>query len=402
MVRQLWELGLATIKELETEEGILASSKEEIYGCVFGRDSLITSLKLLKAYEKTGDAYFLSVVRKILLNLAGLQGKEHNIESGEEPGKIIHEYRKERHEHLTKRSEKPWYLYPEGAMKNYDSVDATPLFLIAARRYYELSKDTKFLDELQPNINSALEWLIHNSHKHPLGFVSYHFLPERTHGGLLTQSWMDSRESVFHEDDSATPYPIAPVEVQAYAYAALKSWGKDNEAEKLKTNFNRYFVSTQPFFDIAFALDGDGKRMSAKRSSIGHLLWMKPTILEPVFVPKLVDLLFEDDIFESQAGIRTLSKKSSRYDAMSYHNGSLWPHDNAIIAEGLANHGFKKEAELLRQSLKNSWGYFESPIELFSYTEEGFREYIGTNGQKACKKQAWSAASILSELAGFL
>src|SRR4051812_47702521 len=121
MDKALWDLGFETIKELEIEQGILASGKEEIFGCIFGRDSLITSLKLLRVYEKTKDPYFLTLVRKVLQNLAALQGTQINIESGEEPGKCIHEYRPSNHEHLTKDLETPWYLYPDNIMRNYDS-----------------------------------------------------------------------------------------------------------------------------------------------------------------------------------------------------------------------------------------------------------------------------------------
>src|SRR5947207_667601 len=109
----LWELGVRSIKQLETDHGILASSREELYGCIFGRDSLITALKLLRIYEQTRDTYFLNLVEKILRNLALLQGARVNRESGEEPGKCIHEWRPSGHEHLTKRAQKPWYLYPD-------------------------------------------------------------------------------------------------------------------------------------------------------------------------------------------------------------------------------------------------------------------------------------------------
>src|ERR1051326_65155 len=113
-------LGLNTIKELETERGILASGRQEIYGCIFGRDSLLTALKLLKAYEHTGDVYLLGLVNKILANLSELQGKNVNIESGEQPGKCIHEYRPTGHEHLTGQHTPPWFLYGDGIMRNYD------------------------------------------------------------------------------------------------------------------------------------------------------------------------------------------------------------------------------------------------------------------------------------------
>ncbi|MDP2704784.1 MAG: amylo-alpha-1,6-glucosidase [bacterium] len=398
---ELWTLGLDTIRELETERGILASGEEEIYGCIFGRDSLITSLKLLKTYEKTGDTYFLSLVKKILINLAKLQGQVSNIESGEELGKIIHEYRENNHEHLTGRADKPWYLYSDDTMRNYDSVDSTSLFLIAVSKYVNISADKEFASEIEPYVELSLEWLCSCLEADERGFVSYQFHPDRKFGGLVTQSWMDSYESIFHEDGTLTPYPIAPAEVQAYAYCALRLWGLDHEADKLKERFNKYFVINEGEFIIAFALDGKGFPMKSLRSSIGHILWAslnKDSILDSVYIPKLVGLLLSPDLFEPNAGVRTLSKLSSHYDPMSYHNGSIWPHDSAIIAEGLNNFGYFNEAEMVRKALTQSWGHFKTPIELFVFKEGQFSEYLSSAGQKACLKQAWSAASILSEL----
>src|SRR5947207_349986 len=109
----LWALGLQSIQALESADGILASGRTEAYGCVFGRDSLLSCLSLLATYKKTQDPYFLQIVEKTLRTLSNLQGRVENIESGEEPGKIVHEYRPEGHEHLTKLAEDPWYLYPE-------------------------------------------------------------------------------------------------------------------------------------------------------------------------------------------------------------------------------------------------------------------------------------------------
>jgi len=416
--KKFWTLGLETIMELETERGILASSREEIYGCLFGRDSLITSINLLKAYEKSGHKYFLTLVRKVLLNLAELQGSSVNIESGEEPGKIIHEYREDNHAHLTLRKDKPWFTYPDGTMRNYDTVDATPLFLIAAARYIKLSGDKDFLDEIWLNVERALEWMNATSDKHKYGFLSYRFPTERTFGGLVTQSWMDSFESIFHEDDEPTPYPIAPAEVQSYAYLAYRLWAKElkvrdiatslaNErrATQLKKNFNKYFVHNSEKFELAFALDGANRAMLSPRSSMGHLLWAALTsnldgeddcILESTFIPKLVTRMFSPDLFEPQAGIRTLSKTSKKFDPTSYHNGSIWPHDTAIVASGLENFGYTEKANMLRESLRSAFEHFNTPVELFVYTDDGYKDYVSPVGQRACAKQAWSAASILA------
>ncbi|MCL5666779.1 MAG: GH116 family glycosyl hydrolase [Patescibacteria group bacterium] len=416
----LWAMGLNAIRELETDFGILASGREEIYGCIFGRDSLIAGIKLLKAYHKTKDGYFLSLVKKVLLNLARMQGKAVNIESGEEPGKIIHEFRKDRHEHLTSRPADPWYLYPDNIMRNFDSVDSTPLFLIAVYRYWQASRDEEFLSQIMPNVNSALDWLLRFGDNNSDGFIDYLFHTDRKFGGLRAQSWMDSAESVFHEDGKDTPYPIAPAEVQGYAYLAMRLWAKHffnidaglsakltGFADDLKEKFNQKFIiKDNGGLFIASGLDGNCRPMSSARSSMGHLLWAAQTkeldglqdcILSDEYIPQAIQRLMAPDLFVPQAGIRTLSSNSSHYDPASYHNGSIWPHDTAMAAGGMENFGYWKEAKSIGDSLKSAWEHFGTPIELFVYNQNGFMEYCGPNGQKACAKQAWSAAAILAK-----
>jgi glycogen debranching enzyme len=415
----LRELGYQTIKELETEQGILASGKDEIFGCIFGRDSLITSLELLKSYEKTGDPYFLALVRKILINLSKLQGKEVNIESGEEPGKCIHEFRPTDHERLTKTAERPWYIYPDNAMRNYDSVDATPLFLVAIYEYYLASKDEEFLSAILPNVRSALLWVLVYGDSNNDGLIDYRFHPDRTYGGLRTQSWMDSTESLFHEDGSEVAYPIAPVEVQAYTYAALRLWAHYFEssdsplaerlrirATELKHLFNEKFaVKNDEEFHLGFAIDGNGKILAAARSSMGHVLWSvlkdKEGVLDSILyddlVPKLVERLMDPDLFEPQAGIRTLSSHSEHFNPRSYHNGSIWPHDTAMLIDGLEYFGYEAEAEKVREALMSAYRHFETPIELFVFVDGQYQHYESASGQQACKKQAWSAAALLAE-----
>ncbi|MCR4332506.1 MAG: hypothetical protein NUV34_07385, partial [Sulfuricaulis sp.] len=325
---RLREVGLTTLRELETERGILASGRSEIYGCIFGRDSLITSLKLLKAYRKTGDPYFLAVVKKVLLNLIALQGKAVNIESGEEPGKCIHEYRPDNHEHLTKNAVNPWYVYPDNVMRNYDTVDATPLLLIVTHEYWRASGDEEFLQNALPAVHAALDWIFNYGDGNGDGFIDYRFDPQRKYGGLVTQSWMDSAESLFHDDGAAVPYPVAPVEVQAYTYVALRAWGAyfagrvperaaqlDTHAADLKRRFNeRFIVQSERGTSLAFALDGNGRPLTAARSSMGHCLWAVwndgagglASILEAQYIPAIVERLLMPDLFEPLAGIRTL------------------------------------------------------------------------------------------------
>lgn len=392
----LWELGVKSIKELECEEGILASSRSEAYGCLFGRDSLIVALELLRAYDRTKDQYFLEIVQKILRSLANLQGRYTILASGEEPGKIIHEYRTEGHEHLTTLAEAPWYVYPEGIMRNYDSVDATPLFLIAVDEY-RVRGDKRFVNTLMPAVYAALQWLTQFD-----VFITYTFHPEREHGGLRVQSWMDSTESLFDEESAERPpYPVAPVEVQAYAWSALMRWGMHERAAMLKQQFNEQFVIPgQKDITLAFALDGNGKCLSAVRSSMGHVLWAAykgESILADEYIPLLRNRLLARDLFVPKAGIRTLSSRSSQFDPQSYHNGSIWPHDTAMLAEGLENFGFVEDAKRVRHALLEAYAHFKTPVELYTY-ERGLKPYKTDSGHEACKVQAWSAASLLALL----
>ncbi|MDE1925107.1 MAG: hypothetical protein KGH79_02920 [Patescibacteria group bacterium] len=441
--KQLWDLGLGSIKELETDQGILASGRDEAYGCIFGRDSLITSLKLLEAFEQTGSKYFLELTRKILLNLAALQGKEVNIESGEEPGKMIHEFRPTGHERLTQAQENRWYLYPDNIMRNYDSVDSTPLFLMAAHEQYRLSRDEVFMKDVLPSVRAALDWLLNYADTNGDGFIDYEFKTQRKFGGLKSQSWMDSTESVFFENyDERPSYPIAPVEAQGYAYAALRAWADyfaasdrllsqtlTDRAGVLKEKFNDAFVlhGRRDTISLAFAIDGKHRPLTSARSSMGHVLWTvhwesasdlsserraplagggteriagatPDSILDEKYISSIVARLLQPDLYVRSAGIRTLSSRSKRFDPNSYHNGSIWPHDTTIVSHGLENFGYTAEAKQVRNSILKAYAHFETPIELFTYAHHKFGQYLSPQGQGACKQQAWSAAALLTML----
>ncbi|MBX4216103.1 hypothetical protein KW797_04100 [Candidatus Parcubacteria bacterium] len=425
--RALWELGLTSLRELETEHGILASSRTEAYGCIFGRDSLITSLLLLgllRRGTRRENEEFLALVRKALFTLSELQGKEVNIESGEEPGKCIHEWRPSGHEHLTVHGSPPWFVYPEGAMKNYDTVDATPLYLMAMHEYWSVSGDNEFIERHLPKIEMALMWLSTFGDANKDGFIDYGFQPGRTYGGLTTQSWMDSAESLFHEDGTAPSYPVAPVEVQAYAWSAFRRWGNffavspafhaperaselTERAHELKRRFNASFVrSENGAASFPYGIDGEGRALTARRSSPGHILFAAyrdesaapESILDAAHVPDLVRTLFSPDLFVRGAGLRTLSSASSRFEPGSYHNGSIWPHDTALAAAGLRELGYRREARKLSLALLSAFSHFGTPLELFTHADGAFGEYHSSGGQRACRVQAWSAAALLATI----
>ncbi len=350
------------------------------------------------------------MVKKALLTLASLQGKKINIESGEEPGKCIHEYRPTGHERLTEGLDPKWFLYEDAKMRNYDTVDATPLLLVAMYRYWQYSGDEEFLNSVLPSVEAALKWCQEYGDKNGDGFIDYQFSKERKFGGLINQNWMDSVESVFHETEGVLIYPLAPVEVQAYTYMAYRLWQKHfpalkAAADQLQKLFNQQYLAEDPDGNtyLVSKLDGDGKQFRSVRSSMGHVLWASlnkqddgkiDCILKKELVPAIVKRLMMSDMFEPDAGIRTLSMLSRNYKPNSYHNGSIWPHDNSIIAEGFEIHGFVKEASEVRKALFNAISHFNTAIELFVYNGN-FTDWVGMDGQRSCRKQAWSAAAIL-------
>jgi len=424
----LYQQGLEAIKSLSDENGILASSRSEMFGCVFGRDSAITGLTLLTVFEKTQEPVLFEIVQRIIFALSRLQGRGVNIESGEEPGKCIHEYRPTDHDHLTspvKSGEnKPWHVYDDGVMRIFDTVDATPLYLILVSRFIEIMGDYSILNVIGSNVSLALMWLLAYADTNNDGLIDYQLHPDRKCGGLAVQSWMDSGESTFFDDSNHRPqYPIAPVEAQAYAYSALRAWshhfgtaGTELPATLLDTVFantlderatllRQVFNKTYPIIShgramLAYAIDGKGNKLTACRSTMGHVLWADfrgDCIIDcPQLKQQIVDRMMQADMFVRNVGLRTLSQASARFDALSYHNGSIWPHDTGIAAEGMRKHGFYQEADLLIQGLKKVYEHFKTPIELFVSNEHGLGEYSHENGSRACMVQAWSAATMMA------
>jgi glycogen debranching enzyme len=204
--------------------------------------------------------------------------------------------------------------------------------------------------------------------------------------------------------------------VQAYAFAALRSWSdyyatKDeayasalaDRAFAMKRRFNETFVLRRGK-SLAFALDGKGVPLTTPRSSMGHVLWatwrgadgVHESILDDQYIATITKRLMAPDLFVQRAGIRTLSSRSSRFDPVSYHNGSIWPHDTAIVAAGLENFGYIDDAAKVRSALRHAYMHFATPIELFGF-KRSFKEYKHANGHGgACRTQAWSAAALLT------
>jgi glycogen debranching enzyme len=423
-----------SILELATPDGINASGKDDIYGCIFGRDSFITILKLLNVYTNTGNknemdmAAIKDICKRSLVTLINLQGRQTNIESGEAPGKFIHEYRKDKYERLIQRP-RPWYVYPDKILRNYDSLDSTPLGLIAIHRFWQKTGDDAFLLQALPAVEAGLNWIITYGDQDKDLLLEYELPKNRTHGGLVVQSWTDSRESLERLDGSFPVYPIAPVEVQGYAWLALRLWAdfyadtrthyakteKFSEklriqAKQMKKNFNLLFIADVDGYDFPVqALDGQKNQIPTVTGNSLLLLWAtyikngKPEcILDDNLVPSLVKRSFLPDMFDPAAGVRTMAARAATFNAGadSYHNGSFWPKLNGMCHEGLIKWGYGKEAEKLRLATLKPIKYFGTPIELYikGQAKDTYLPFSNAYGQQSCKTQAWSAAVALDLL----
>jgi glycogen debranching enzyme len=408
------------LKDLADDQGIAASSRQEAYGCLFGRDSAITILKILNIHAKKPDTSLLEICRRTLLTHAQLQGKNVNLESGEQPGKFVHEFRPDNYDRLVNRP-KPWYVYPDGMLRNYDSIDSTPLLLIAIYKYWQQTQDHEFLVQVLNQVELGLDWLINYGDSDHDFLIEYQLPADRKCGGLVVQSWTDSHNCLIQKDGSFPLYPIAPIEVQAFAWLALKLWSDyfsqhankltlskklAKFAQQLKTKFNQVFIFKD--HDVAYGaqvLDGRKKQITTVTANPLLCLWAsygtglgRESILESDLIPDLVWRAFKSDLFDPQAGIRTMSSLEPQYESnvTSYHNGSFWPMLNGLIHEGLLNFGFQQQADLLKTSSLLPISYFNCPIELYLHHQtRGYLEYQSLSGKKGCRYQAWSAAAIL-------
>src|SRR5215212_10351830 len=378
----------------QVEEGYLPSAGIPWFSVPFGRDSLITSLQTLSLQP--------DIARATLLFLAKHQGREVNDWRDEQPGKILHEIRLGE---LAALGDVPHTPY-------YGSVDATPLWIVTLGEYVRWTRDQGLATRLRPNLVAALEWIERYGDFDGDGYVEYLCRSSR---GIRNQGWKDSADSATYRDGRLAEPPVALAEVQGYVYAAwiaaaglYEQWGETSQAEHYRTlasglrlRFQRgWWSETDQFF--AMALGADKAPVQTVSSNVGHCLWTG--LLDDAPANGVGARLVREDMLCGW-GVRTLSSLEPSFNPMSYHNGSVWPHDNSIIVAGLKRYGQDGRALQVAEELLAAAVRF--PLYRLPELYCGFardRRYYSMPAQYpvSCSPQAWAAGSIFLVLQSLL
>jgi glycogen debranching enzyme len=366
--------------------GLFPTAGVPWYAVPFGRDALITSIQTLALNPE--------VAVGSLRFLARHQGTKVDPYREEEPGKILHEMRFGELANLGQIPHTPYY----------GTVDATPLFLVLLVELLQWTADVDLLTQLSPNVMAALRWIDECGDLDGDGLLEY-----AQHGriGVRNQGWKDSWDSLIEEHGEPAPLPVALVEVQGYVYHAksglariFRKLGRTGEAEKLEREAeelrrrfeSRYWMPDERYY--AQALDRDKLQVRSISSNPGHCLWSG--IVDRERAGAVMARLMSEDMF-SGWGIRTLSSDALSYNPMSYHNGSIWPHDNSIVAAGLRRYGFRDEAEQVARSVLEACMRFTDHRipELFCGFTRDRRFHAGPGEYLvSCSPQAWGAGSL--------
>ena len=353
---------------------------------VFGRDSLLTSFQALPFTPELAET--------TLRVLAARQGTKVDDFRDEEPGKILHEIRFGELTHFDERPHSPYY----------GTADATPLFLVLLDEYERWTGDAELVRELEPIARAALRWIDEHGDRDGDGYVEYE--RRNTDTGLENQCWKDSWDSIRFADGAIAKGPIATCEIQGYVYdakvrsarLAREIWGDEEladrleaEAENLRRRFNDDFWLNQREC-YALALDGEKRPVDSITSNVGHLLWSG--IVPEERADRLAEHLVGDALF-SGWGVRTMAEGEGGYNPIRYHNGTVWPHDNSLIAHGLARYGFRDEAAKIALATLEAATFFRYRLpEVFAGYRRG-RTSFPVEYPTASSPQAWATGTPL-------
>ncbi len=353
---------------------------------MFGRDSLFTSLQALPFQPE--------LAATTLKMLGARQGTHLDPFRDEEPGKVLHELRLGE---LTAFGERPHSPY-------FGSADSTPLFLVLLDEYEQWTGDADLVRHLEQPARAALKWIDQYGDRMNNGYISYQRRNEET--GLENQCWKDSWNSILFRDGTLSRLPRATCEIQGYAYdakvrcarLARKFWNDpklalrlEGDAADLKERFNRdFWMPERECF--ALALDGSGRQVDSITSNIGHLLWSG--IVDEDKAPKIVAHLMSDKLF-SGWGVRTMAEGEGGYNPIGYHVGTVWPHDNSIIALGLNRYGYREESARIASGILQAAKFFKYrlPEAFAGYPRE--RTLFPVEYPTACSPQAWATGAPL-------
>jgi glycogen debranching enzyme len=360
----------------------------------FGRDSILTSFQALPFAPQLAEV--------TLRMLSIFQGNRVDDFRDEDPGRILHELRRGETVAFEEQPQLPYY----------GSADATPLYVVLLDEYERWTGDAQLVCDLEYEARAALRWIDDYADLMGNGYIAYQRRNEQT--GLENQCWKDSWDSISYHDGRLPGFPRATCELQGYAYdakvrgarLARTFWNDpeladrlDRQAAELRIRFNRdFWIADRQYFALALA-GGDGDRVDALSSNIGHLLWSG--IVEPEKADPIVAHLMSDRLF-SGWGVRTLAVGEGRYNPIGYHVGTVWPFDNSFIALGLRRYGYEREAAVIAAGILDAAALFEGRLpEAFAGYDRNLTKYP-VEYPTACSPQAWSTGAPLLLLRSML